>query len=389
MENPPYLSLMDVTNRSFNRGFLPPEDPLERLPQPFDPWEQTADILSKLALTTYIRPEIKDLPPFPVQDLKSLDEYERAMSLLSFMANLYVFAPDHQIVQMIPKILAVPWQKVGQALGRPPMLTYASQVMYNWKRICRDDPVKLGNLVMNQNFLGGMDEEWFVTVHINIEAATGKVLSKLISAQEAIKNGDVDQVTHTLSILSETLREMYQILLRMPERCNPDTYYHRVRPYMFGWKNNPDLSEGMIYEGVESFGGKPQHFRGESGAQSSIIYAFDGFLGIEHDFDEMRAYLMEMRLYMPIQDRHFIEVVERGPSLRKFLNNNNEKRLIKAYNESIEALYDFRKLHIEYAAMYIIKPAQKEKKGAVGTGGTPFTVYLKKHIDETLKHIIR
>ena len=41
--------------------------------------------------------------------------------------------------------------------------------------------------------------------------------------------------------LAASLRTMQALLRRMPERCQPDTYYHRVRPYMFGWKNNPDL----------------------------------------------------------------------------------------------------------------------------------------------------
>jgi hypothetical protein len=38
------------------------------------------------------------------------------------------------------------------------------------------------------------------------------------------------------------------------------------------------------------------------------------------------------------------------------------------------------------AALYILKPAQEQKAGEVGTGGTPFTVYLKKHIRETWEH---
>ena len=59
-----------------------------------------------------------------------------------------------------------------------------------------------------------------------------------------------------------------------------------------------------------------------------------------------------------------------------------------AYNAAVEALYEFRRLHIEYATMYVLKPGQQENKGRVGTGGTPFTVYLKKHIDETLAHRI-
>ena len=132
-------------------------------------------------------------------------------------------------------------------------------------------------------------------------------------------------IVHGLDAVAGTLHQMCAVLERMTERCDPNTYYHRVRPYMFGWKNNPELPDGMVYTGVEAYGGRPQQFRGETGAQSAVIYAVDGFLGIEHGYDEMRAYLMEMRDYMPVQDRRFIEVVEQGPSVRGICPGTKER----------------------------------------------------------------
>ncbi len=388
--DPLYAALRSPATRDFTQGFLPPEDPLSGLPESFGEWEQVGAVLPKLALTRHIRPTIEDLPPFPVKRLETLAEHERAMSLLSFLANMYVFAPDHPVARSIPSNLATAWHGVACRLGRPPMLTYASQVMYNWRRFDRQDPVEVGNLHMMLNFLGGMDEEWFVTIHVHIEAVAGRALSVLIPGQEAVSRGDADTVTRCLEAVTGTLHEMRAVLERMTERCDPNTYYHRVRPYMFGWKNNPELPEGMVYSGVEAYGGKPRQFRGETGAQSAVIYAADGFLGIEHGYDEMRAYLMEMRDYMPVQDRYFVETVEAGPSVPAFIleRGNGEPGLRDAYNAAVEALYEFRRLHIEYAAMYVLKPGQQENKGHVGTGGTPFTVYLKKHIDETLAHRI-
>ena len=388
--DPLYAALMSPRTRDYTHGFLPPEDPLPRLPKLFEEWEQTGDVLPKLALTRYIRPVMEDLPPFAIDRLDTLAEHERAMSLLSFLANMYVFAPDHPVATAIPRNLARAWHGVACRLGRPPMLTYASQVMYNWRRFDPQGSVEVGNLRMLLNFLGGMDEEWFVTIHVHIEAVAGRALSMLIPGQEAMLRGETETVSRCLDAVAETLREMRSILERMTERCDPNTYYHRVRPYMFGWKNNPELPEGMVYTGVEAYGGKPRQFRGETGAQSAVIYAVDGFLGIEHGYDEMRAYLMEMRDYMPVQDRHFIETVEGGPSARAHVLDRKSELpgLRKSYNAAVEALYEFRRLHIEYAAMYVLKPGQKESRGHVGTGGTPFTVYLKKHIDETLAHRI-
>ena len=75
-------------------------------------------------------------------------------------------------------------------------------------------------------------------------------------------------------------------------------------------EKSSDLPEGVIYEGVEAYGGRPQQFRGETGAQSSIVPALDAMLGVGHKEDALRTYLQEMRTYMPPAHRAFIEALE-------------------------------------------------------------------------------
>jgi indoleamine 2,3-dioxygenase len=163
-----------------------------------------------------------------------------------------------------------------------------------------------------------------------------------------------------------------------------------VRPYIHGWKNNPSLHDGVAYEGVEAYGGRPQRFRGETGAQSSIVPALDAFLCIAHAEDPLRAYLGEMRDYMPPPHRAFIEAIEAGPSLRPFVAaaGATDTALRAAYDSCIGHIQRFRSVHLEVAASYIARQAQTggANPNAVGTGGTPFMEYLKKHRDETAAH---
>jgi indoleamine 2,3-dioxygenase len=65
--------------------------------------------------------------------------------------------------------------------------------------------------------------------------------------------------------------------------------------------------------------------------------------------------------------------------------------LTSALNACVKALEEFRSLHFEYAATYIFQQAQTDSKNphAVGTGGTPFMEYLKKHRDETGKSCLK
>ena len=171
----------------------------------------------------------------------------------------------------------------------------------------------------------------------------------------------------------------------MPERCDPYVYYHRVRPFIFGSKDNPDLKNGVIYEG--QYDNKSQFFRGETGAQSSIMPTLDGALGVEHSEDSLRHYLNEMREYMPADHRKFIEEVESKSTVKDIIKDSIT--LTDDYNQCLEEIRSFRALHLKYARTYIHNQSkQKNPFGAGGstirgTGGTPFMKYLKKHRDET------
>lgn len=92
-----------------------------------------------------------------------------------------------------------------------------------------------------------------------------------------------------------------------------------------------------------------------------------------------------MRTYMPPAHRAFLESLEARPSVRGFVQHCGRALLTSAYNACAEAVENFRSLHLEYAAKYIFHQAQTDSKNphAIGTGGTPFMQYLKKHRDET------
>ncbi len=371
-------------------SFLPEQDPLKYLPQEFAVWEAIATDLPKLFVDGNIRNLIQQLPITPFENLISLPELERAMLILSYLGHAYVWSetkPAHHL----PANLAVPWSAIASKLGRPPVLSYASYALHNWRRIDSTGDIALGNIVLLQNFLGGIDEEWFILVHVDIEAKAMRGLQAIPSAIESSKNNDTNALTQHLQTIANAITAMCNTLDRMPEHCDPYIYFNRVRPYIHGWKNHPDFPEGLIYEGVVEFAGKPQQFRGETGAQSTIIPSFDALLGIEHDqTDLLGIYLREMRDYMPPLHRRFLEHIEQESTVREYCQKNPDNKLIEQYNRCIENLTRFRKSHLGYASAYIHRQAQVSaaNPNATGTGGTPFMSYLKKHLDEAASHRI-
>ncbi len=369
------------------RGFLPIDDPLPRLPPAFDAWEEAARRLPKLLLSDRLREELASLPPFPDEPLETERERERAMQLLSFLAHAYVWGGPEP-AERLPARLAVPWTGVASALGRPPVLAYASYTLNNWHRLDPEGPVAIGNLALNQNVYGGTDEDWFGITHLEIEARAVPAIQALEPAQAAAERDDPHALASHLHTIATALDAMGETLRRMPEGCDPYVYYHRIRPYVHGWKDNPALPDGLVYEGVNAFGGRPQRFRGGTGAQSALFQAFDAALGVQHERDSLHAYLLEMRDYMPPAHRAFVERLEAGPSVRDSVRSNGHPALLEAYNGCLQRIEAFRQAHLKYAAVYVSKQARQAGDGAagLGTGGTPFMASLKRYREETGAH---
>ncbi|MCP9451983.1 MAG: indoleamine 2,3-dioxygenase [Nitrospira sp.] len=378
-------------------GFLP-SDPVETLPDcPLlnHLGRELPKLLSAHRVRQFIHEQSSLLAQIPMS--WSDADYQAAMRILSFAGHAYVWEDPRHPADRIPPQLAKPWHQIASRLGRPPVLSYASYALDNWRRLDRTKPIELDNVVLLQNFLGGLDEEWFVVIHIQIERQAGPGLEGLVRAMNGASEGNDEDVLSGLQALASAQTAMKDTLLRMKERCDPYVYYTRVRPYIHGWKNNPSLPHGLLYEKVGAYGGQPQQFRGETGAQSTIVPCLDAGLGIHHAPDPLTVYLREMREYMPPRHRSFLEVLESRtdnqgrPLLPGYIRDRkgDHPRLWSAYRDCVDLLAQFRAIHLGYADEYIYRQHQTHASNptAVGTGGTPFMTYLQKHLDETKQAI--
>ena len=377
------------------KGFLPGKNPLKEYSisssAPLNRLHEIATSLPKLLLTSRVPRTIKSLKKneLSIEELlvkKSKRDLKLAMVQLSFIAHSFVWG-GHQPKERLPEVIAKPWVQVARFLGRPPVLSYASYCLDNWF-LLEKEPISLENVGLINNFLGGVDEDWFVTVHVCIEHAAAEAVEAAEALSQCNSDTKEKEIKSLLIKIHKSLVEVIEIFSRMTERCDPYIYYHRVRPFIFGSKDNPDLKSGLIFE--NQFENTAQFYRGETGAQSSIVPSLDGALGIQHSNDTLKHYLNEMREYMPPNHRRFIEKLESSSQIRGLINQS--AKLKDSYNNCLEQLTNFRSLHLKYAGMYIHQQSQQKnpfgRGGSTirGTGGTPFMSYLKKHHDETIKH---
>ncbi|MDJ0735340.1 MAG: indoleamine 2,3-dioxygenase [Nostocaceae cyanobacterium] len=359
------------------RGFLPKEDPLECLPSEFKAWECIASEVSVLLMTDKLRSSLEKLSPPKISRLENEGQIRRAFLLLSVFGNAYVWG-GRKPATKIPHTIAVPWWELAEKLDRPPIICHASMALDNWRRLDKSQSLELDNLAVLQFFLGGIDEQWFYTTNIMIEAKGAPAIVSLVEAQKFVITNKIEGVVQELQKIALALADMYTILLRIPEKCDPYIFYHRVRPFVAGWQE-----PGVIYEGISD---TPKKFVGGSAAQSSLIQSLDAGLGIKHQ-EERQLYLHQMRSYMPPGHRKFIQALETESSIREFVlsHKQNYPFLCEQYNNCIQALENFRKKHMQIAVRYIARHAPENARG---TGGTDFIHFLQQVKQETAAHLI-
>ena len=236
------------------KGFLPKKPPLKEYSinsSSLSRLQEIASNLPKLLLTGRLKAMVEslskdDLSTHELLRSKNERELRLAMVHLSFIAHAYILGgikPNNRL----PEAVAKPWVQVTEILGRPPVLSYASYCLDNWF-LLEDEALSLENVALINNFLGGLDEDWFVTIHVCIEdAASGAIeaADKLSQCDHATSEKEIQNL---LSKVNISLQEVNKIFLRMTERCDPYVYYHRVRPFIFGSKDNPELKNGLNYE---------------------------------------------------------------------------------------------------------------------------------------------
>ncbi len=355
------------------RGFLPPFDPLPRFgdDSEFAPLDLLGHDLPSLLLDRHFRTFVRalEIPPLP-----RFDDWHVSGPILrlyyvrlGFLASAYINQVGEEPATVLPRNLAVPLCEVCRQLQRPPILSYDGYALYNWKRFDPTGPITLGNIDTIQSFVHLYDEHWFILVHVAIEALAADLISAISRIHQALPKNDEEEIHEAFAQIARTLWAQVAILRRIPEKMDPALYYKTFRPYIRFFEN-------VVYEGVDA---RPMNFRGETGAQSSIVPTMVALLKIHHRPSPLTDHLADMRAFMPREHRTLIEQVEAMPDL-------HTKVASDLFNEVIEALSTFREIHLGFAQTYI---AQWETDPR-GTGGTPYLEWLARLIIETRAHKI-
>jgi indoleamine 2,3-dioxygenase len=142
----------------------------------------------------------------------------------------------------------------------------------------------------------------------------------------------------------------------------------------------------VLFEGVVEHNNVPQAFRGETGAQDSIIPSCDNFLELSQRYptNELTDYLRDLRFYRPQDHRAYLEWIEssaKASSVATTAQLSSEGAL--ALLRNLNQVQVVRNMHWQMTKKYIIERTDHP----VATGGTPITTWLPNNWLATLEYM--
>jgi indoleamine 2,3-dioxygenase len=229
----------------------------------------------------------------------------------------------------------------------------------------------------------------------------------MLAAIDAVELGCVQRITVSLEYFTQFFHEIGKLLERMDERCNPQLFYHTIRPFLAGSMSMEaaGLPNGVFYDEGDGKGSW-RKYRGGSNGQSSLLQFCDAVLSVTHS--KSSSFHAEMRGYMPGPHARFLDDVEAIANMRDYVDRHQDNAELRtAFNDAIASLSGFRDKHIALVTRYIIIPSRMRKpettvvrrdiaststklaaekpqtQELVGTGGTKLIPFLRTSRDET------
>jgi indoleamine 2,3-dioxygenase len=270
----------------------------------------------------------------------------------------------------------------------------ASYALYNYYLV---DPEKghddYSNLRLIRAFENGLDpkssEAGFILTHIHMVAQTGKLIEGAAGVVEAIETArDKPNGEHIISEVKKSLHSILQAMTiieanmeKMWTNSMPK-HYMSYRTFIYGITNQSMFPSGVIYAG--QYDNKPQFFRGESGANDSIIPLLDHVCEIPMPENPLTKILREFREYRPKPHREFLTAIREKAAqvgVRDFLTHAGDLSLTVLYLRVLDHVRSFRWRHWQFTREYIIKRTSHP----VATGGSPIITWLPNQLSAVME----
>ena len=389
-------------NVSKDHGFLPIRAPLAVLPCEYT---ELQNLINNLHVFQSENREEKGVLGIPneiekqltfIPDYSSIIEKETDVFVLQALYRAYTFltsgftlelayqeflsSGNYGIArQILPANIAKPLVLVSSKLDVYPWLDY--HYSYSLGNYVKKNPagdLDWKNLDMACKFTGTSDEIGFIMVHVYINEVSPQLV-------ESVMDYGLNKSVVSLQMCGRTLEEMNRRRRDMWTASRHERY-NDFRIFIMGIKGNDKIfGSGLVYDGC--FNNEPQQYRGQTGAQDSIIPMIDIFTGIVDFYpdNKLTEYLLDLRTYRPkcIQN-FFVDLREHyklNPLFKQLTDAKCYEGLVYLL-KIVDEVYLFRNGHWQFVQKYIMS----NTKYAFATGGTPITTWLINQIEAVLEY---
>ncbi|KAG7112621.1 Indoleamine 2 like protein [Verticillium longisporum] len=392
---------------STTRGFLPRADPVVALPSEFDPVESllsrmpiklldgSPGLLANNKFGDAVKDELPDLTEHIERYKDDLPVMNALYRDYSFLLSAYLLEPCHERFvkgepyglgrDVLPKQIARPMARCAELTGFKPFMEYAgSYALFNYRLEDPKQGMDYDNLRLIRAFEHGLDptssEAGFVLVHIEMVKNSGPLVKGAVSLlahaantspNAALSLHQREDINQSLASVLASLRKINAAMETMWAKSKPMSYTS-FRTFIFGITSQSMFPHGVTYEGVSD---EPLSFRGESGANDSIVPLMDNLLQVTRPSNHRAflGYVAERAAELDVKRL----VLGLGP--------DGAAQPLPAAADEREALLESRRLWIKILHQYILKRTSHP----TATGGSPIVTWLPNQLQAVLAEMSR
>jgi len=278
-----------------------------------------------------------------------------------------------------------------------------SYALFNYRLADPGRGLEPSNVRLIRAFEHGLDpassEAGFVLVHIDMVRHSGDLVSGTCACLDASAARDRAALNRGLRAVLAALTQVNAVMDTMWHRSKPRAYTS-FRTFIFGITAQSMFPDGVVYEGVSD---QPLRFRGESGANDSMVPLVDNLLQIPMPDTPLTDILKDFRDYRPSNHRQFLAWV-RSRSLEAGVkafaldrghgdgdgDGDGDGKGDGSVTESrqlwllvLNQVRDFRWRHWCFAKEYILKNTGHP----TATGGSPIVTWLPNQLGAVLEEM--
>ncbi|CAI7640255.1 unnamed protein product [Penicillium palitans] len=291
---------------------------------------------------------------------------------------------------VLPQSVARPMYRCAEILNLPPFMSYAaSYALFNYTVA---DPAKglseYSNLRLIRSFEKGLDpkssEAGFILTHVDMVKETGPLIGGVLKIVDSLEqHGSRQEINDGFREILKSMEKIEASMEDMWGNSKPSEYLS-FRVFIFGITNQSMFPNGVVYEGCED--NKPLYFRGESGANDSIIPLLDHLCEIPMPETPLTKILHEFRAYRPLPHREFLTYIREKSEeigVQKYAIQDSETAVL--FLRTLNHIRSFRWRHWLFAREYIIRRTPHP----TATGGSPIVTWLPNQLSAVMELMVK